>query len=485
MKRHEINEKIEGVETRVIPLSFSLDKKSIVAMQRFPIPEAGDDISFHLKHCFIGQVGEEQLIRSGIIDTEIKAAQFLAAATFAKQNSKNGKIHAICSNQLNAITSDWENAELQHQELLAADQASKKTIAVIHCVRSLDYFFFERSPRQMAMAELKRFMELPRLLNMEAWRFYCTEYNALLQQHRSQISLDAAETFAIERYIMEFHHEVNNRYIQDTMTELAKLQLSFPKQEDLFQFSYHQFVEKKKEMLLLRQDLKRMIRAHYDRLVEIVRISSMIEKSHQELIAVKKIGSVLKAALASDLGLISCENFCFVQSQIVAQLLNCELRIVSAINSDTEESRTHIAFALRLAVMQLKQLNKKEDVFELGLNWTQKAKTLHETIRKMSHHECSQWLSKELYKNSIVLFWTLVAENLKRICRSLAYNTQTTSQLSFKPKKLNQAYLSYLPPFMRNENGSFTILFRYDATGNMPKDLTDAGYDLLSQISLL
>lgn len=489
-----IETKIHGVSTVVHSYGFYVEKgRGKISPDKFhPADETGKSTK-NLCNSFIGWVDNHPVIRSGSVDSKRKVHQFLALAhmVYHKANTKSEDTlpFRVSSNQINSIESEWDLIGLQHQYLVESGKELSKGAAIIHSCTTLENFYATHPPTSRLISDLKALHELPKLLNMEAWAAYCSWFNDFLQVTFSELKYDAVDEYTLEGYIVDFEHEVVNPYLETTKKRLLELELSIGTKESADDISYNEVVKLEKELIVTRENLKDIIRSKYEILVEINRTIKIIEQAHPELISLKLVGELLEGLLAYEVDGPDVEIPPFVNQQVLHQLLNDEMGVISAVNCKHGVDRTNIAFAIRLATLQLKKLASKEDVIELAINWVETTQKVHHCVSTRGVDRLEDWISHiadHHFQSRVKLllqFWELFLENLNKFCKPITQLNTKDRVANFREGLyLNEEYISAFPPFIKvphKGRPEKRMILEYDSKTDKPIGFTDEGHRLL------
>lgn len=411
--------------------------------------------------CFIGKIRELFVIRSGLIDTEAKAGRLIALAKDELKKRKKLAGLIICFAQAQSVENEWGECDSQHQALTCLAGSGENAV-ILHVVTPLESLVFSQPPLAKVASYEKTLHDLYCLMNMEAWITYCSLYDKMLEKVFARFSYDATDEYTLENYLKLFHHEVHSYYLKDTLESLRNAEAARCVPEG--SFTYKQQVSQEKELLLLRSDLRRMAKAHYDNLYEIVRLVKAVEHKHPELIPLKSVGELLLLAMGDEVDPLLERRPSWSSKQMALQLLNDQLGIVSAVNSGQGQGRTHIAFSIRLALLQMQQSIAFPSVWEMALHWdNEEATPTQQSVRQK--------------------FRQLFYENLIHFCVPIAEANRREVALTWKEEFVeNRKILSLLP--RKNPHNQDEVLVEYDREGRKPSHLAAAGRRLLLNLAV-
>lgn len=362
-----ISKTIQGVETILQGFAFEHVKGKI----RFT-PDQIHPYSVekqypkNLVNCCIGWVGETPLIRSGHINTLSKAHEWVVLARSIIPTKQTNL--RLSSAQMSSVEFEGEFIDQQHLALIQATQKLWESEKLVHLSTPLEYVYSTQSFERKVWADQTALDEIPKLHNTEAWADYCAWYNELLEEAFSHFLYDAIDEYTLEAHLKDFRHEVFSDFLERTRSQLLKLELERATNQ-LEGLSHSELVARDKEMLLSRHDMQRMVGEHYKSLVEIVRIVKIVQEAHPDLIDLNVVGRLLKALLGYEVDAPNIPRPNWGIKQMILQLLNDELGVVSSVNCHHGLDKTHLAFAIRMAVLQMKELHSREEIIELALDW--------------------------------------------------------------------------------------------------------------------
>ncbi len=311
-----------------------------------------ETFSFDLINCQVATIESSKIIRSGPIDSQKRVQELFSTVE---------EPFYLSITQVNSIEDEWELINKQHLTLETCQQKKDSPNQIMHLIFPLESIYTTKPRKIRLKKEEDYLLQLPRLNNMEAWISICYRYNELLEKAFANFAYDALDQYTLEKFIKDFRHEVYSDFLKRTLKKLNSLQ---EKISDL-NINYRDLISFEKELINCRGDLKRMVQAHYNILVEIVRVIPIVEKAHPELIKAKETGLLLKKLLDDELGDVA--DLKWVQKEIILQLLNDELDIISAVNCNTGIDRTNFAFSARLAILQMKDKFTKQEIFDFAL----------------------------------------------------------------------------------------------------------------------
>lgn len=416
----------------------------------------------------VAWVGQTPMIRTGSIRTASQVRELVALAqTINNSNERGRRPFRLCSNQINSVEFEWNAIERQHQLLMQSVQELRKQDSIVHISTPLEKLLIDRPPEKKLKRVGEALEKLPKLLNMEAWVSYCVWYNELLEEAFSHFLYDAVDEYTLERYVKDFRHEVLSPFLEKTRKRLVELELSMGTGEESRNLSYGERVAMEKELIVVRSDMQRMVRAHFDDLVEILRLISVIESAHPELVALKMRGQLLKQLLVDQVEAPNIDTPSWEMTQMMLQLLNDELGVISIVNCAEGNDRTHFAFAIRLALLQLKKKCSLIDTMDMVFHWEESVREVNKEVVQTNRARL------------VVQFRENVLENIVNFCLPLTReNTDASTSTWEEGSRENLAFLNVLPSYMKGE-----ALVKYEDDSGDPVGLTEAGQRFMLTLS--
>ncbi|MFQ5729546.1 MAG: hypothetical protein ACE5GN_04215 [Waddliaceae bacterium] len=490
-EQQELSQQIEGVETTVHSFAFDSSSKGIKLIpDKVYTVSKQKPFSEHVDNCFIAWVNDNPLIRSGSIETKVKAEEFLVIVRalhqeLMKKKSLPSLPLRFCANPVCSVEFEWDLIARQHLHLIRMNQNLQEGEQLVQISTELGNLYSDQPPERKLKSVTDALEKMPKLVNMDAWASYCAWYNHLLEEAFSHFLYDAADEYTLEKYLKNFRHEVYSPFLKQTRKRLVEFELLIESQETTEDVSYRDLVDMAKKRVVFRNDLHRMIRAHYDNLVEIVRLIKVIKEAHPELSQLLDIGQVLQRLLANQVEANEGEPPSWGETQMLLQLLNDELGVVSAINGTYGLDRTNLAFAIRLSVMQMKEIFSREEVFDMVLNWEEAAKAVNKILVQKGETEN---LADPKRATPVVRFRECVLSNLLDFCLPIIrLNTEGKTPQWQEGLLENLMPLNFLPPFHTMPNAinepERMALINYHPETGIPVGLTDAGYRFMTSLS--
>lgn len=492
-KFHKIETDIRGVWTTVVPYSFQTgDDKCKVFSETLP---QLDNLGDALAHTWVGWVGRTPVIRCGNLNSNRKIQELWALVNEINRdlNSKGITNQSICRlslNQLNSAISEDDPFALEHYLLATQEQSKDK---ILHYTSFLDNFYFSTKPEILSQKDLEELQVPLKLHNMDACITYCGIYNEMLQRVFSGFEYDDVDAYTIEKYVIAFEHEMQSPYLPAVKSQIIDLQRVLFADEELAKLTFREKENVKRQILNLRQELQDMVKALFENLVEFVRIIPIIQDAHPELKSLKEKGILLKTLLGSEIEALNQPPLSFTNQQYLLQLLNDDMGIISAVHCSNGVERTNIAFAVRLAVIQLKSSTSTEQIIDLGLNWDEAHEKIHHCIAERGVEKLEAWiqdLEVPQFRTRIQLllqFWDLFYSNLISFCKPITL-VVNHNQIA-RPRVggyLNREFLEIMPPFVKQVEHNiqkYQMLIKYDSQSHQTRDFTKFGHSLLNALS--
>jgi len=434
----------------------------------------------HLTNCFVAWVNQTPLIRTGVIDTDRQAHEFLllADAIYKRRLSFHREQTTLLplrlsSSQLSSVELEWESVQSQHLALLS--QKDKTREQIIHLSTGLEPFYPGRPQKVKTLAEAIE--KLPRFLNVEAWTIYFAWYHAHLETALSHFSYDTVETYTLEKSIAALRHEVFSPFLAKAKERLFTLEQQL-KTMETEKIEY--LIATEKELFATRQDIQRMIKAHYDCLCEIVNSNVAMGKHHPQWMLCQITGKILQKLLENE----EKKTLDWAAEQMLFQLLNDELGVMSAVNGTRGLSRTHVAFSIRLAIQQLKQQFPLLDIIHMAMHWDEITGRMNQAFAQQEK-DCVERLDESL----AVKCREYTLENLLKFCLPIAHLNEGVKAAAAWHENLkeNPILLNMLPPccrktFKGKDRADRVALVVYHPDSGNPMGLTEAGLQLLDAL---
>lgn len=425
----------------------------------------------HLINSYIVWINNSPLIRSGIIDTEQKVNELLVLSKEVHEKWQHalGKKFPlrICSDQLNSVESEWGWIHNQHQATVHVVEQSDAEL--IHLNTPLDNFFSTKPDLIKVHRVLETLDQMPKFLNSEGWVSFCTWFSKWIDLSLKKFPYDAVDEYTLESYLKAFQAEVNSAYLKRNIQHLLIRQLALGSLDHPVQLGYQKGVEYEKEVLQVRIELQRLLSDHLEPLQKITEVISVIEEVHPELIAMKQIASYLQALLEHEVS--DLDGMSWGKQEMLLQLLCDVMHVIPAINCQHGLDRTHLAFAIRCSLMQMKSELDPEALDDLVLNWNDKTFLLNRLIAKQGIRALSgSGMDKSLIH--VIQLRKRVYYHLKKCCQPITEINRNGSKLKWNENEYeNSSTFNFIPSHMDGVQ-----LVEYDFEKGIPVALTDAGH---------
>ena len=463
---------IQGVETTLRAYAFEWKKKKVRLIPG-KVHTLSKDRSLrkYIYNSCVALVADTSLLRTASFETEdkVEALLVLAQSTFRKRVKAQKKQHLRLSvSYVASPEREWDLIETQNRRLIVVGQQLPEGDQVVQISLGTGSLFSSRPPMSRVKSDQEALDKIPRFMNMEGWASYCAWYNELLEDFIAHVLYAATEAYTLEGSLKDFKHEVFSPYLRWTRQRLAELeQAELKKNEE--HVTQRERVEMTRRRISHQRDLGRMVEAHYAHLADIVKLVAPIEAVHPDLHTVREIGQVLEKLLADQLGL---RVISWGESHMLLQLLNDQFGVLSAISGSQGLGRTHFAFAIRLAVLQMKQLVPREDLFRLVLDWEDASKTTNKLVALKGAGD-SNYAQVSQFRECIL-------GNLLEFCQPIAsLNAEEPQRRWREGLRENPEVMNFLPPY----DFKGVPLVHYDAETGAPQELTLAGRHLLFNLS--
>ncbi|MGA8163947.1 MAG: hypothetical protein WB791_02850, partial [Waddliaceae bacterium] len=476
---NRLSHNIDGIQTTVDAFGFDDGVKHIQLLPRkVHLSTSKEGAAPHLDNCFAARVNQTPVIRTGAIDSIVKVNELLLLVQQVASLP-----FRLCSNQLDSVEFGWDGIELQHLLLISHRQGENNRQHVVHLSTELEDFYAEdhRGKRRLK-AESEALEKLPTFLNMAGWIDYCAWYHELLEEAFTHFAYDAVDQYSLERSLMDFRHEVLSPFLAKSRQQLLMLegQIERKKPENTqTTIGYQRVVDLKKALFRVRQDLLKMARAHHDCLLDIIAAIEIIEQQHPDLILLKLTGQVLHKLLSDQVD-PGGQKINWGVKQMLLQLLNDDLGVISAVNCARKLDRTHFAFAIRLAIEQLKRKFSVAEVIEMVMSWDELTRLVNQLFVKNKEEE----VLKKQPTDLVVKYREYVLTNLLAFCFPISQANEEKTEIKLQEElKENAVFLNFIPSYrtipIENNQQEHRELVIYHPNSYEPIGLTKAGQELL------
>lgn len=365
-----------------------------------------------LPGALVAQVGQTRIIRSSTEDLK-KIIEYAGSS-------------GIAFVQYNTEENEWGKTIEEHRNLSEIKQPH------VHLNFPIQPALYPKPPREKTFREKEIADTLPKLLNMEGWAMYSSWLDEQFEEALTHFNFDAVEMYTLQAYLEDFHHEVFSDLLSKNLIAIHELDLP----------GSLRTIDEEKQLIKLRQELRRMIEAHHAILSKIVLTIQAIEQTYPELTQIGDLSILLRNILENQLLPFDRAKMKWGLQEMCLQLLDDGLGVQPILNCSEDNGRTYFAMALRIAMMQLKENHSVRELIQMIDAWDNDT-TL---VKKFKSH---------------------VLENIKRIHEVKPHGGQ-----ALEPGLIpNLEYLNYLP-----HDKHFII---YDPSTGIPSGLTEAGQRLL------
>ncbi len=427
-------------------------------------------------NCFSGSLHSLPIIRSSSVNSERKVNQILALVEKIHQERDSKAELRILFDQLQSVEFEWDQIHDAHQSIIHREENSQHVIN--HFCSNVDPLVSESPPPFKVKSTIEILDQLPKILNMEAWADFCRWYGQLLQKAFEGFPYDAIDEYTLEKHLQKFLHEVESPFLKRVRQHLLMLQLSMGYPEEPSTMSYQDKVNQEKEVIRVRYEMQKLIRNHYQHLVEIVHTVEMIESEHPELEPIQRAGFYLRELIGPEVNDEKRQRISWGRGQILKQLLCYEFNVIPVINSSRGLGRSHFAFAIRAAAMTMREKLSWAELKQFVLNWNEMTVLVNRLAAKqgeMGLRDTS--VNREVQR--VLEFRESVYEHLKNVCVPISSWNHEGSQVKLTGSEyINPDFLNFLPAFRDHRP-----LVVYDFASGMPTGLTDDGLQFYESIS--
>jgi len=441
--------------------------------------------SNHLLETTATWVSNHAILRTGQIDTLAKTSELeLVIKTVHEETQKRGlntlvplRVSVI---QVNVPDTEWDQVRQLHYLL------AKHGLHCAHFNLPTEPFFRHKNEESRSLLLQKTNNKLSRHLNTEGWLLYSDWLNQELEALFRTLQFDATEEYQLEASIKDFSHEMSSFLLQRDRHQMRKMILElgdheFAKDPATSPLNYQEVLEFEKNLLKRRLDIQANLKHQHEVLEEAVAKIIKIERAHPELNPIKNISLLLKASLAVQTDFSGTPLISWGQQVMLLGLLDWHLGVISVINGTHGLNRTNIAFAVKLAIVQLIQHNPGQQVIDLALQWDETVPQINRKIAELGAKGFGEWLKDhsdqtllhqraELTEQLRHFVW----ENLRQLCVLIG-----KASMSFQEGLIASSdYLQFLPAFDSEMEG-FKEIVEYDKETGLPTELRPYGQRLI------
>lgn len=434
----------------------------------FPKLARGD--SGPLDNGIIAWTGGVPIVVSLSPDTVEKAEQLIS---FAQTLQIPKTSLRFVFNQVDSAAFEWDSITKEHRALIHLNEEKLgKEAFLIHLSTPCDPFFAPSAPVR-PVSKVAAFLEkLPKLMNSEGWADFLAWYQLLIEETFSQELYEAVDAYTLEKHLKDFEHEVDSYLLKRGRRHLLMLQLSLGRPENPASKGRQQLIDIEKEMIVLRQELLSQVSDHYRALKEIIQTIPIIEEAHPQLKRIKFCGTLLKALLGNQVEELGAHPHKWGVQQMLLQLLEAELGIVTFIHQADVFHRSFLALAIRSVILQFKEEFSLDEAIGLALHWEEAVKHVNLIAAKNGSSALLE-PSLDVWEKRVLLFRERVHAFLQKCCvplvGDLAFAPELTQGTWISPELLN-----YLPSFVQGNPW-----VEYELSNGEPKGIKEEGHAFL------
>lgn len=534
VRGYRINQKDEEIQAgRVIPTSF----RSATAKK-----EKAD----RLTNCYMARHDGHGLIRTGVIDSKTKAAEFALAARKLNRDMgrRAGRPLRIVSQQLNSPETESKLITGQHAELARMDR-NHDDLEIAHintpCNRFYDY---AEALEDIGITGVLKGEEKSRVQNQEGMCLYLKWLVEDMKSMAEDPSIPNGDRVALQQALdrmidprtkeilpslIKKRHEVRDTAIElhdksgelksktgglkQKKQEMAKIEgemtqraAHYEKYDDLTAHRERlkkeirtlesriaalqkEVPEIKKTLSKQRKELKQELQARYDSLPSLEK--SIQTSTDSKIIELNRTIALYRTLLGNQLrpvNLPASGRLARGQELMMFQYLNRRLGIVSAVNCKSGLDRTGFGFAMMMGQLQIPE----ERLYDLVTHWAAYSILLNANMQKLNYDmkQLDAWINdqpdKEMYR-AVLEMRLNILNNLINI--GLPTTFVSTGWIGLKWHKgyqENLIPLNFIPPVIQvvDKDGKAkpVQIITYNKLGK-PEGLTEMGHRLLTQVS--
>lgn len=451
-------------------------------------PEVGN----HLINCYMTESNGAGIIRTGVIDTPEKAAEFERAATVLnKQMGREDQPVRVMSHQLNSPEREASMIKRQHKHLLARKSESfqaghlnapnnrfyhhHKTFKGVPLIS--DFLSGEKKSHEQNVEGMVQYL---------AWIVEDLQKSSDLEVKAIASKLDqvGAQTIIAKQV------EVDQKFKE--ITDLES-QIDESDDDDAINDYQNQINQIMQEIDNLRTQMihgdgqktgLKELHKYITQVLPTIDLKSENIQANPNLKTFDETLNLFGKLLGSQLEIKGGEidrN----QEHLMLFALDKRLGVISAINCKSGLDRTGILFALFLSAMDLPE----DKVMDIALNWETYSLALNKLYKAKDYD--ADLVDAELSKmgplgQNLKTLFDMQHDVLQHLLKvSLPITGLSTGIIGLKYQKgiaENLLPLYCLPPVVKTEEGNIIRLFTYDSKGK-PEGLTDEGHALITQLS--
>lgn len=443
-----------------------------VSAQSFSLSDgAGNGQS--LANCWAVTVNQGAIVRSGPVNTLGKARELLKIGQQIDEEYKKKlkgwhllPFRMVCC-QLASLQKEWNDNVIQDSLFVELGLEEGFSSRLIHFLLPTEFFYSSKEEGVLDKLELEQLQLICNLENVEGFQSYAYWIAEEMELVQESILTDSLDTYTLEAHMQDFIHEVRATMLRNEEWGIAQLMVKIKKlrqqANSLTQGERAELFNLEKTLLKAHVETRRRLTAQYRTLISISSVIETIEASHSNFLGLKRQAQLLAKLLGPHLDLPDASSITWVQQLFIMQLLHEEMGVISALNCNTGLDRTHLAFAIQLAVAVLKTHYSVDELIDLAVDWN-KACPCFEVFQKC------------------------VLEILEKICVPIMRKSSGSCSLEWhETQKENPVYFELFPKEgeVRNKEGKVlkvNILRRDFETGNA-LGLTKAGHFLMTSLT--
>ncbi|MCB1111127.1 MAG: hypothetical protein H7A37_07595 [Chlamydiales bacterium] len=434
-----------------------------------------------LQNCFVASCGSI-IIRTAAIDTRDKALQLVEVIKMIAPEKRSGEWR-IVSSQLAMPDQEWGLITAQQRQLLSFNLESDIPVRCVHINIATEHFFFQSLEVRLPETSLRDLNLIARQENVEALATYCYWMSEEMEKTIRQFVQTDTFKYELEWRMKDFDHEARSAILKAVRTKIFDLLQKLGEAEKRIGTNqkereeiHREMITIEKELIILKEELRQALEAQIELLIEVERSINRIVINYPELRPLAQAVSMLKTLLQSAIADKQIVELSWAGRMIVIQLLNDHLGAISVINCDTGLERTHMAYALRLAVVDIKQNVPLDTLLNLAVNWDRITKEANIKLHKEGLHAdltSEGQLLLEIRKKML--------HYLHVFCKPIAAcNPHSLLSTPHEGHLTNSDFLNCLPFEFEGERLCF-----YDSQTGKPTTLTKAGMKLLVKLNIL
>lgn len=473
-----------------------------------------DDSGESLTLCFGTHLQHSALLRTGPINTLTKAREFLTLAyerhkiLSAQYQKLQRKPRIVCS-QLDDPLNEWDMIRLQHVNLAAIAHERKLEFHVIHLSYPTADFFENRNAPPRTPFQSKNVEKLYRELNWLGWLKYGLWIAEEMEAFLKQFQPDAANSYQIEALCRAFIQEARSVLLLKHMTEVHELSLKYAdlltKRNAYAHDPHHphethqlnqRIVELEKDLfnssLFLKDSLKRLLEV-----VLKMESEGNLKGKSESYYPIRRMTLLYRKILQSQIEPESTESkgrTSWSQQGMLRILLDDELMVVSSVNSLKGTEKTHLAYSLNVAALELKHKYTAERAIDLAFNWIAATSKVNRKIVEQGFDVFKVWLKSTVPNDEFHLLHRraqMIEKFRKIFFRVLMDFCLPIQHLIPDEEKeasphIEKSYLNLFPSHldMKYEDGERESIpyVHYDYESGEPLTLSERGIRALSRL---